>query len=319
MTRSTLACAAALAAGAGAGPHARADVINNPAHPHAGANVVTWDDGHTPIESHLHQHRTAHDVATNGTYIANKVWVNNTFHSLLGSPAHTEWGHGHMDERATYAIQTATAGGSITTDMADAWNANAATIAQRAFNTWNGAATGHGTGERNNPSGDTMPGAGIDVHSSVNFQMVQPNQSPDILILLDPAETALGSFSSTDRRIRFNPNPISGQALDWYFGTSTSTSVEGDKYDAMTVMLHESGHAIGFAHWGSRAGGNIMDITDANGLGLRSGSNNIVQSIGAAEIHGVRDIYSIPGTVPAPGALALLGAGGLLAARRRRA
>ena len=163
-----------------------------------------------------------------------------------------------------------------------------------------------------------MPGTGIAIHSSVNFQMVQPNQSPDILILLDVGETALGSFSSTDRRIRFNPNPVSGQALDWYFGTSTSTSVEGDKYDAMTVMLHESGHALGFAHWGSRAGGNIMDITDANGLGLRGGSNNIVQNIGADEIHGVRDIYSIPGTVPTPGALAVLSLGGAVTMRRRR-
>lgn len=314
MTRRIFAYAAALAAGAGG---ASADVINNPAHPHTGPNIVTSGTG--PAE--LHQHRTAHDVATNGTYIANKAWVNNTFHSSLSTPAHTEWGHGHMDERATYAIQTATAGGSITTEMADAWNTNAATVAQRAFNIWNGAATGHGVGERNNPTGDTIPGSStpeVLVHSSINFQMVQPNQSPDILILLDPAEAALGSFSSADRRIRFNPNPISGQALDWYFGTSTSTSVEADKYDGMTVMLHESGHAIGFAHWGSRAGGNIMDITNTNGLGLRGGSNNIVQNIGADEIHGARDIYSIPGTVPAPGVLALLGFGGMLSTRRRR-
>jgi hypothetical protein len=83
-------------------------------------------------------------------------------------------------------------------------------------------------------------------------------------------------------------------------------------YDFASTILHEVGHVVGFGHFGSYAAGQIMNLQDqprrndmtSGGVMMPAGSG-VLRTIDADAIHGVLDLYSIPG-IPEPSSVTLL-------------
>lgn len=190
--------------------NAQANLIPLPDHSHD-MDAVTWDDGHTPIREHQHQHRTGHDprsglhVHSTGAgaqaYVSDapgQVWVGRDLVVVGGAhPFPNEFAHGHQGHElpvARYDVHPTAAGGDITAVEAAAWNASATT---RAFDAFNGIGTspgwldiGNASGPRNwpspgggnsdlaeDPAGGGIPagGTGVPWHSSVDWRAIAYN------------------------------------------------------------------------------------------------------------------------------------------------
>jgi hypothetical protein len=303
-----------------AGTALRADVINSPPHSHAHSPVVTWDDGHTPIESHFHQHRTNHPVDGTGAadhgavahYEAFGTWQNDgTFHWFLTggtssnarSFVHEEWGHGHMDNAVPYRVVPAVAGGGITAAAAAAWNAGAAARVGDAFAAWMDVGNASGPANWPNDDNDHVAGTGVAWHSSVNFRAVDRGETIRV-ILGDPST---GSFCDGDSIGCWDPGTLTvifSQTTDWYYGTSTDPTVAPMQFDFLSTAVHEVGHVVGLLHFGTFASGAIMTAESQTD---REGDRGILRDIDASATHGVRDMYAI--AVPEPTTFAMLSIG----------
>jgi len=310
----------------------RADVPNVPIHPHDPSPVMTF--GTPPL--HEHQHRTAHDpngVGSVHKYVATKSWISGVQHLSIGNGGtHAEFAHGHMDEPTFYHFHNPPLGPE-TIPVA----AQQAIMA--AFNTWNAVSAV----EINWPNSvesvgfddDTVPGTGILIHSTINFQPgadfpvdhVHAEWSNAGLTLPDADHPrfrptgALAAYFPSIQTLRFSPNP--GGIIDgWYYGPDVAGMGSG-LFDFPTIALHETGHVVAFGHWGTFVAGNIMQD---GGFDVRGNPQSVLRSLGHAEHHAARDIYSIPvpaHAVPEPSTFMLLSIGilGLLGWgwRRKRA
>jgi hypothetical protein len=316
----------------------RAHLIHTPPHDHTAA-AVTWADGHNPVPTHQHQHRTPHDprqgvhVHSTGTgaqaYTANRVWVDRTVLTRVAGTDHleNEFAHGHQVTAARYRIRPAVAGGDITAAEAAAWNAGAS---DRAFDAFNGIGTqdgwldvGNATGASNwhNTDNTSMAPAagGLPWVSRVNWTRVTTAPFELEIIYGEANDNCNGENVGCAHVVApstgHQPQMIitMDDDYDWYYGVSTDTAVEPDKIDFATVMLHETGHVIGFGHFGSIAAGQIMS---AENQPVRKDPGGIIHRIDADAVHGVLDLYSI--AVPEPGAMLLVAAARVSCLRRRR-
>jgi hypothetical protein len=114
--------------------------------------------------------------------------------------------------------------------------------------------------------------------------------------------TQIGCWDFTNLRIIMDDDTDTdfGTVLGWYYGLSPDPTVEPDRFDFLSTIVHEVGHVVGLTHFGTCASGAIMT---ADVLTRRSGTCGILRDIDASATHGVRDLYAI---VPEPGTLALL-------------
>lgn len=338
MTSIRLSRAAALVASAGFVGAARADVINIPVHPHNGTSVTTWAHDSLPNTdpdpAHRHQHRTYHDPmagvqifgsgAGAQAYVANQpgqVWTGRIFTVAggnHGAGANTEAEHGHQGHEIDFGrfdVHTAVVGGNITQARADAWNNNAAAIAAWGYGLWNAAGTASGTSNWPTTDDDRLTDPnGIAWHSSVDwrsiaFNAAQPAGSHEIHIVL--GALGGGTLGSTGPFTGGHNNSLTitmNDNIDWFY--SIVNNPAANQYDFASVLLHEQGHSVGLDHFGA---GNLSYVMKPN-----IGTGEVTRVIDPDAVHGVRDLYTITG-IPAPGTGALLGLGGLLATRRRRA
>lgn len=335
---------AALVLTAGLAAPVLADVITSTSHPHDPSPVTTWGTG----PGGQHQHRTPHDpragtyshIGAGNAYVATKVWTDRVQHSTLDG--HDPFAHGHQDVAARWAIHYGTVGDNpFPGDVGPL----ALQRTAEAFTAWMNAGNvieANWPNTDNDITGPTAPDRAI-IHSSVNWvRTTETGNDHEVHVNYTGAGlgSAWGAYNSVSRIISINP------MYDWYYGTSTDPAVDPHKFDFLSVITHEVGHVIGKGHFGA-LGTHIM--TDAAGQPFRDGHflNTHGHSGGTAHVagdahaipnatalelaggtfrtvdldaeHGVRDLYSIPGLVPAPGTAALLGLGGLMASRRRRA
>lgn len=335
---------AALALSAGAAAPALADVVTSTPHSHDASPVTTFGTG--PDDQH--QHRTPHDpragtyshIGNGNAYVATKVWNDRTQHAIAGG--HDPFAHGHQDVAARWEMH-------VGTDT-DPFPNDANVIAARArittaFNTW--VAVGNGS-EYNYPDTDNdittsypRPNAQV-IHRSMNWTRITDNTAHEVHVTWSNTglNGAYAAYFPTLQTIRVNPN------INWYFGTSTDPTEAPDQYDFLSVITHEVGHVVGLGHFGALGTHIMTDAADqplrdghfnathghAGGSAHVAGDGHAIPNPSALELaggmfrsvdldaeHGIRDLYSIPGLVPAPGSAALLGLGGLMALRRRRA
>jgi hypothetical protein len=122
---------------------------------------------------------------------------------------------------------------------------------------------------------------------------------------IDNVLTFNGHKTGTDSGIAMRL--MVGNAFDFYWGDNVDKTVEPNKYDSYTTLLHEFGHVVGLAHFGTFDKGYIM--TDDRQT-TRGGARGILHTIDADAIHGVRDLYAI--AVPEPSTLMLLTIAGAL-------
>ena len=334
---------AALISSAGLAAPVLADVVTFTPHPHDPSPVTTFPAaGSTGADQH--QHRTNHDpragtyshVGAGNAYVATKVWNNRTQHAI--ADGHDPFAHGHQDVAARWALHT----GTDTDAFPAAITANVGTRTEEAFAAW--VAIGNGS-EFNYPGTDVdigqpypAPGS-IVIHRSVNWVRETEANAHEVHVTWSSAGySGLAAYFPTLQTIRVNTG------VSWYFGASTDVTVSPDSYDFASVILHETGHVVGLGHFGA-LGTHLMNEAPqpfrdghypgthghSGGTAHVPGDAHDIPAPGAADLaagtfrsidldaeHGIRDLYSIPGLVPAPGTAALLGMGGLLACRRRR-
>lgn len=332
------AAAAAIMAFAG---NVRADVPNSPAHPHTPSPVTTFAHDFLitgdPDPTHRHQHRTPHDpmagLKIHGTgagaeaYKANapgQTWTGRTLVVAGGTHpgANTEAEHGHQGHEidfGRYDVHPAVAGGDITQAEADAWNLNAGTISMFAFNAWNTAGNASGTKNwpgttpliQDNDEGPADPN-GVPWHSSVDWRLVTSGAHEVHVAYGEAGGTAVGvtfippsgfpGGHQTQEQITMDDDQ------DWFYGTTGTPGAA--QFDFATILLHESGHVVGLDHFGA---GNLSYI-----MRPTFGVQEVTRVIDPDAVHGVRDLYAIPGEVPEPaGVLSLLTLVGLMCPRRR--
>lgn len=334
---------AALALSAGLAAPALADVVTFTPHPHDPSPITTFGTG--PDDQH--QHRTNHDpragtfshIGVGNAYVATKVWNNRQQHAIAGG--HDPFAHGHQDVAARWAMHYGTVGDD---PFPGATGPTALLRTEEAFNAW--VAIGNGS-ELNWPGTDldignpNPPITRATIHRSVNWvRTTETGNDHEVHVTWSSAGySGLAAYFPTLQTIRVNTT------APWYFGTSTDPAESPDSYDFASVILHETGHVVGLGHFGAlgthlmteaaqpfrdghlptthghsggtaHVAGDGHNIPDPSALSLAAGT---FRSIDLDAEHGVRDLYSIPGLVPAPGTAALLGLGGLLACRRRRA
>ena len=303
------------------GQPARGDLLVSPPHPHDGSPVTTWQDGHDPVATHEHQHRTAHDPRMGvkdhggaGVYIANKVWVDRTAIRIGGN--HTpsdEFAHGHQDLAARYWIHKAVAvRGRITAAQADAWNTMAQDAIDNAVNAW--MAVGNASGDHNWPNDDIdeVAGTGVAWHSSVNWTRVAgPQGDPPAARELDIFYGGADAGSLGTTHVPFGHSTLSTMNIaskaNWFYGMDTDKTHHPDDLDFYTTFLHEFGHVIGFEHFGTFAKGYVMN---GQSQSVRGGARGILHDIDPDAVHGVRDLYAIPTSgVPEPSSITLFALG----------
>jgi len=325
---------------------AQADIKDLPDHDHGAspicANPVVGCDA-----SQNHNHRTAHPIDGTGAvahgdrfrYKATSTWMDDRAdHNKFNG--HGDFGHGHMDNSVRFKVITAVEGGQISGSEASAWNAGAAARVNQAFSLWN--VVGNAGGAKNWKTGDNdhAAGDGVKWHSSLQF-VPTASKLFEISVFLGEASVGfgcdgdgtIGCWDFRDNAGKGTPNLILDDDVSWYFGTSTNKTVAPNDYDALSALIHEVGHAVGFMHFGTFQKSGIMrgdlplgtrdeegpfttDGGDGNGAG-------IFRTIDESAIHGVRDLYAISGVgahpVPLPASLWLFGAGllGLFGFNRR--
>lgn len=328
---------------------ADADVVNRPNHPHAGRSVVTWDDPHIPIPDHTHQHRTNHDpfagtdpevaggeayktqvynVGPDGRPVLSKpgsVWVGQEL-VIEGSNPRRPPGHealhghqGHEIDYGRYHVHEAFPtipegdGDGITPSEAREWNRSAASITKFVFDAWNVAGTGSGT---NWPRWDVtsrIDPTGVPWHSSVDWRQVSSLVHHEVDIVYgeaDPIGRSAGLANTGPFPAGTHQNQLTitmDDDVDWFYAISRTPTAS--QYDFTSVLLHEAGHVVGLGHFGN-SNAYVMKPVTAPGQTTRT--------IDPDAIHGVRDLYAIPGEAPEPSAAVVLAMGGFLATMRRR-
>lgn len=327
----------ALISSAGLAAPVLADVINNPPHGHGPSPVTTFAHDFlpngNPDPTHRHQHRTNHDpmagVMVHGAgagaqaYVANapgQVWTGRVLTVAggnHGAGVNTEAEHGHQGHEIDFGrfdVHPAAVGGNITQARADAWNNNAPAIAAWGYGLWNAAGTA--SGNTNWPGTDNDENVvdpnGVPWHSSVDwraipFQTAQPAHEIHIILGVVAAGTlgSTGPFTgghNSTLTITMNDN------IDWFY--SIVNNPAANQNDFASVLLHEEGHSVGLDHFGA---GNLSYV-----MRPVYNTGEVTRVIDPDAVHGVRDLYTIAERVPAPGAAALLGLGGLLVSRRKR-
>ena len=294
---------------------ADADVKNLPVHMHGLVPICTFPTGGACSGLNNHQHRTTHDVvsgiASHGLiphYEAYASWQNDrTFHYDIDAA----YAHGHVDpaNAIRFRVIPATVGGDTSAAEKALWDAHMPGLAANAFAKWQAAGTA--AGPKNwLTDNDHVAGTGIPWHSNLSFTPV--TAAPiEITVNLGNCggnHDCHGVFiPSTQTLTLDNDN-------DWYWLVNTDDTVDPTKFDMLTVMLHEAGHAAGLDHFGSNA--NLSLMTGDAGV-TRGNTNGINHTVDGSATHGVQDLYAIPAVghpVPTLGPVALWILGLLLAA-----
>lgn len=338
---------------AGAKP-SLADLVLDPPHPHAGANVVTWNDGHNPIGTHQHNHRTGHDpmaglfvhggVAFYNTAGANWVWVGRTL-VTTGGAGHGgfpgEFAHGHqghspdgsnVQPAGRYHIHEVNpkGEGDISVAEAAAWNANASARVSDAFNGvgedglgWLDIGNAGGlknwpgtnTDGAHDPAGGGDPPAGTGVPWHSSVKWVESDDREDHEVHVVYGEAGLGNLAITTGFLGHR-DPGSG---------SMTITIDDDVMwyyptDGMVPAGQQDFQTIMLHETGHVLGlghfGTLAAKYIMQGGGFPTGPAGVLHTIDPDAIHGIRDLYAI--AAPAPGSLALLAFSGLLGRRRRR-
>lgn len=308
----------------------RADLIPLPPHPHAPVPpVVTWDDGHVPIPTHQHQHRTGHDPRAGvfnhggaGAYVANKVWVGRELIRVGGAhPFPNEFAHGHQGHElpsGRYHVHFALPGGDIGVLEALAWNLNASADAAATVARW--LAVGNAAGPANWPGvpdgahdpagGVPPPGAGVPWHSSIGWASVRGGPHE---VHIELGEAGPGNAAVTNSPFGHTAAGAGAVTItmdddvDWFYGGVGVGAAH--QTDFFTVLLHEWGHVIGFSHFGTALAAYIMNgdpqpffdghlpgHPDLDGDGIPDVfPGAVIRAIDADAVHGVRDLYAICG------------------------
>lgn len=273
-------------------PISQADILNDPPHAHGASPICTWPAAGCAATAQ-HQHRTQHNpgagVATHddiAAYAATKSWQNDrTLHVSISG--HDIFAHGHVDppNAIRFDVHIAVAGGDISAAEAAAWNANVPAMAASVFAKWAAAGTGSGPENWTNDE-DHQPAqeTGIPWHSNLSFTAVTSGAHELHVELAEAGPGAMGIFSLATQYITIDDDQ------EWYWGINSDKTVEPDKFDLYTVLLHEAGHAAAFGHFGTRAEGSVM----ANeALPIRSYAGGILHNVDASATHGALDVYAI--------------------------
>lgn len=263
-------------------------------------------------------------------------------------------GNANFDVGATPSSSTAipsstTSGGvSFTANLRVNGGATPTSGTDNAFTAWWWYRTGTDTREfaLANPASRTLAADG----RSVNYTFVQSGLNFSLTFAVESLGAQHGRVNSTLQVSNNGTADIAGVNLFWYvdtflagadandFVTGTSTdggvrrvlmrdsSVAGANYFGEVTGVGATGFGVGsFTLVGSQVGDTSIDnFADVVGTGTASPGQDqsaIMQwdlgTIAAGTSATVLGQYSV--SVPTPGAAALLGLGGLLAARRRRA